>query len=76
MLRHKISNKGTKVDRTKIEMIRNIPQPILVKGVRSFLNHVGYYRRFIKDFIKIANPLCKLLEKKASSYLMVSSIRH
>lgn len=76
MLRHKISNKGTKVDRTKIEVIRNIPQPILVKGVRSFLNHVGYYRRFIKDFTKIANPLCKLLEKKASSYLMVSSIRH
>ncbi|XP_049365817.1 uncharacterized protein LOC125830680 [Solanum verrucosum] len=34
------------------------------KGVRSFLGHAGFYRRFIKDFSKIAHPLCKLLEKE------------
>ena len=34
-----------------------------MKGVRSFLGHAGFYRRFIKDFSKIAHPLCKLLEK-------------
>ena len=34
-----------------------------MKGVRSFLRHVGFYRRFIKDFSKISKPLCKLLEK-------------
>ena len=39
-----------------------------MKGVRSFLGHVGFYRRFIKDFSKIANPLCKLLEKEAKFY--------
>ena len=34
-----------------------------MKGVRSFIGHAGFYRRFIKDFSKIAHPLCKLLEK-------------
>ena len=34
-----------------------------VKGIRSFLGHAGFYRRFIKDFSKIARPLTKLLEK-------------
>ena len=34
-----------------------------MKGVRSFLGHAGFYRRFIKDFSKISHPLCKLLEK-------------
>jgi hypothetical protein len=33
------------------------------KGVRSFLGHVGFYRRFIKDFSKISRPLCALLAK-------------
>ena len=34
-----------------------------VKGVRSFLGHAGFYRRFIKDFSKIARPLSNLLNK-------------
>ena len=39
--------------------------PTIVKGIRSFLGHVGFYRRFIKDFSKISRPLCRLLEKEA-----------
>ena len=39
--------------------------PTTVKGIRSFLGHAGFYRRFIKDFSKIARPLCRLLEKDA-----------
>jgi hypothetical protein len=35
-----------------------------VKEIRSFLGHAGFYRRFIKDFSKIARPLCRLLAKK------------
>ncbi|XP_070041632.1 uncharacterized protein [Nicotiana tomentosiformis] len=35
------------------------------RGVRSFLGQAGFYRRFIKDFSKVVNPLCKLLEKDA-----------
>ncbi|KAL5550248.1 hypothetical protein UlMin_000424 [Ulmus minor] len=34
-------------------------------GVRSFLGHAGFYRRFIKDFSKITKPLCSLLVKNA-----------
>ncbi|XP_070020466.1 uncharacterized protein [Nicotiana sylvestris] len=49
----------------------NIPDPppppprVAPRGVRSFLGHLGFYRRFIKDFSKVVNPLCKLLEKEA-----------
>ncbi|KAK8694439.1 hypothetical protein V6N13_071991 [Hibiscus sabdariffa] len=32
-------------------------------GIRSFLGHVGFYRRFIKDFSKISKPLCNLLQQ-------------
>ena len=34
-----------------------------IKGIRSFLGHVGFYRRFIKDFSKISRPLTNLLQK-------------
>ena len=39
--------------------------PTTVKGIRSFLGHAGFYRRFIRDFSKIPKPLCRLLEKDA-----------
>jgi len=59
-----VSQKGIEVDKAKIEVIEKLPPPICVKGVRSFLGHAGFYRRFIKDFSKIAHPMCKLLEKE------------
>ena len=63
VLGHKISAKGIEVDRAKIETIDNLNYPTNVKGVRSFLGHTGFYRRFIKDFSKISKPLSHLLEK-------------
>ena len=65
VLGHKISKHGIEVDRAKIEIIEKLPPPTSVKGVRSFLGHAGFYRRFIKDFSKISKPLCNLLEKDA-----------
>ncbi|XP_012827660.1 PREDICTED: uncharacterized protein LOC105948946 [Erythranthe guttata] len=65
VLGHKVSKKGLEVDRAKIETIEKLPPPKDVKGVRSFLGHAGFYRRFIKDFSKIVKPLCHLLEKEA-----------
>lgn len=65
VLGHKISEEGIQVDRAKIEAIEKLPPPANVKGVRSFLGHAGFYRRFIKDFSKIIQPLCKLLEKES-----------
>jgi len=61
MLGHKISRRGIEVDKAKI--IDKLPPPINVKGIRSFLGHVGFYRRFIKDFSKITKPLSNLLNK-------------
>ena len=65
VLGHIISNKGIEVDKEKIELISKLPSPTNVKTVRQFLGHAGFYRRFIKDFSKIAKPLYKLLEKDA-----------
>ena len=65
VLGHSISERGIEVDREKIEVISNLPPPKCVKDIRSFLEHAGFYRRFIKDFSKIAKPLCKLLAKEA-----------
>ena len=63
VLGHRISSKGIEVDREKIEVNEKLPPPANVKGVRSFLGHAGFYRRFIKDFSQITKPLCKLLIK-------------
>ena len=57
--------RGIKVNRAKIEVIDSLPPSKCVKDIRSFLGHAGFYRRFIKDFSKIAKPLCKLLAKDA-----------
>lgn len=64
VLGHKISGKRIEVEKAKIEVIAGFPPPICVKGVRSFLGHAGFYRRFTKDFSKISQPLCKLPEKE------------
>ncbi|CAL8993284.1 unnamed protein product [Prunus brigantina] len=63
VLGHAISSKGIEVDKAKIDLISSLPAPTSVKGVRSFLGHAGFYRRFIKDFSKITRPLCNLLAK-------------
>nr|GEV47526.1 reverse transcriptase domain-containing protein [Tanacetum cinerariifolium] len=55
---------GIKVDRAKVEVIAKLPPPTTVKGIRSFLRHVEFYRRFIQDFSKIARPMTHLLEKE------------
>nr|GEY95859.1 reverse transcriptase domain-containing protein [Tanacetum cinerariifolium] len=65
VLGHKISKKGIEVDKTKIEVISKLPHPTIVKGIRSFLGHAGFYRRFIKDFSKISRPMTHLLEKNS-----------
>ncbi|XP_062080981.1 uncharacterized protein LOC133785781 [Humulus lupulus] len=61
VLGHKISKKGIEVDWAKISTIENLPPPVSIKGVRSFLGHAGFYQRFIKDFSKVSKPLSTLL---------------
>nr|GEX51522.1 reverse transcriptase domain-containing protein [Tanacetum cinerariifolium] len=63
-LGHKISKSEIKVDRAKVDVIAKLPHSTIVKGVRSFLGHAGFYRRFNQDFSKIARPMTRILEKE------------
>ena len=58
VLGHVVSSKGMEVDREKVKVISTLPPLTNVKGVRSFLGHAGFYRRFIKGFGVITKPLC------------------
>ncbi|GJZ47496.1 reverse transcriptase domain-containing protein [Tanacetum coccineum] len=62
---HNVSGSGIEVDKAKIEAISKLPYPTNVKVIRSFLGHVGFYRRFIKDFSQIARLMTQLLVKDA-----------
>ncbi|RVW82832.1 Retrovirus-related Pol polyprotein from transposon opus [Vitis vinifera] len=67
VLGHIISEKGIEVDKAKLELIVKLSSPTTVKGVRQFLGHAGFYRRFIQDFSKLSKPLCELLAKDAKA---------
>ncbi|KAM2897594.1 hypothetical protein COP2_007219 [Malus domestica] len=64
VLGHIISEKGIEVDKSKIDIVYYLPFPISMREVCSFLGHAGFYRRFIKDFSKTAQPLRRLLQKE------------
>ena len=65
VLGQRIFAAGLEVDQAKVSIIKTLMPPTIVKGIRSFLGHAGFYRRFIRDFSKLARPLCRLLEKDA-----------
>nr|GEY68865.1 reverse transcriptase domain-containing protein [Tanacetum cinerariifolium] len=68
VLGHKISKIRIKVDKAKVDVIVKLSHHTTIKGIRSFLGHAGFYRRFIQDFSKIARPMTHLLEKDTSFY--------
>ena len=63
VLGHEIFKNGIEVDKAKIEVIAKLPVLKCIKDIWSFLGHAGFYRRFIKNFSKIARPLTNLLAK-------------
>ncbi|GKF61612.1 hypothetical protein Tco_0181666, partial [Tanacetum coccineum] len=63
-LGHVIDSEGIHVDPAKIESIKDWTSPKLPTEIHQFLGHVGYYRRFIEGFSKIAKPMTKLTQKK------------
>ncbi|KAJ0557161.1 putative nucleotidyltransferase, Ribonuclease H [Helianthus annuus] len=62
-LGHVVNKDGIHVDPSKVDSIKNWPAPRTPTEIRQFLGLAGYYRRFIKDFSKIAQPLTSLTQK-------------
>ena len=63
-LGHVISKEGIAVDPSKVEAVMNWKAPKNVTEIRSFLGLAGYYRRFVKDFSRIARPMTALMRKE------------
>ncbi|GBC40100.1 1-phosphatidylinositol 4,5-bisphosphate phosphodiesterase-like [Rhizophagus irregularis DAOM 181602=DAOM 197198] len=62
-LGHIVGNDGLRPDDKKIEKIKEMKAPTTVKEVRSFLGLCSYYRKFVKNFSKIARPISDLRKK-------------
>ncbi|XP_035838849.1 uncharacterized protein LOC118486478 [Helianthus annuus] len=62
-LGHVVNEKGIHVDPAKIEAIKNWEAPRTPTEIRQFLGLAGYYRRFIENFSKVAQPLTSLTQK-------------
>ncbi|GJT74002.1 reverse transcriptase domain-containing protein [Tanacetum coccineum] len=70
VLGHKIFKSGIEVDRAKVDMIAKLPPLTTGKGIRIFLGHAGFYKRFIQDFSKIAWPITHHLEKDTPFFFL------
>ena len=64
-LGHIVGRTGLACDPDKLSAVRDWHEPTKLKGVRQFIGFVGYYRRFVKDFAKLADPLVSLTRKGA-----------
>ena len=67
------------VEQEKVAIIKTLFPPTTIKGIRSFLGHAGFYRRFTKDFLKISRPfdfdeLCKDAFDEIKSRLVTTPI--
>lgn len=67
-LGHVIDGNEVSMDPSKIQYVLNWPVPTSVKGLRGFLGLMGYYRKFIKGYGKIAQPLTELTKKNHFSW--------
>lgn len=64
LLGHRVSHEGVKTSPDKIKSVIEYSRPKTVKQVRQFLGLTGYYRKFCKDYAKIAAPLTELTKKE------------
>jgi hypothetical protein len=76
VLGHKISEKGIKVDKAKIEVIEQLLPATNVNRIHSFLGYAGFYQRFTQNFSQIARPPTHLLDNDACSSSWKSAFNH
>ncbi|GBG61373.1 hypothetical protein CBR_g20404 [Chara braunii] len=62
-LGHRLSAAGPEPEATKVEVIRNCPQPANIHELRSFLGLVSYYRKFVPPFFIVARSLSRLTSR-------------
>ena len=70
---HIVSHKGVNIDPNKIKAINEWKVPTTLKHLQGFLELIGYYRKFVKNYGKIAAPLTTLHEKR---YIFLNSQRN
>ncbi len=63
-----VTSEGMKMDKAKVESVTSWPAPTSVKEVQSFLGFANYYRKFIKDYSKIAAPMTELTKGEKSMF--------
>jgi len=61
-LGHVVSAEGVAAQPEKTKMVAEWPEPTSVKDVRAWLGLTGYYRRYVKDYARIAAPLTSVLK--------------
>ena len=52
------------MDQGKVSLIKTLLLPTTVKGIRSFLGYVGFYKRFIRDFLQNLQAIMKIVGKR------------
>ena len=69
VLGHVISKRGIEVGKAKVSTVEKLPPPTDLTILRSFRGHANFYRRFVKDYSRIAKPLTELL-KQDTEFIM------
>jgi hypothetical protein len=72
-LGHLVGKDGVKVDPKKIETMQDCPHPKNLKSLHGFLGLTGYYRKFVKNYGKIAAPLTALLKNNSFTWTLAAA---
>jgi hypothetical protein len=67
-LGHIVGKDGVRVDPKKIEAMQDWTRPKTLNILHGFMDLIGYYRKFVKNYEKIAAPLTALLKKNAFTW--------